>query len=119
MIRFFRALIDALRLRCPRCHRGAVFAGPFKIRTECPVCGLVFERSSGEITGGMVINLVVTELIVVVVGSAYALFTDVPLFPLLTTLILFAIIFPILFYHPARSLWITILFLTKANIETD
>ncbi|MBV9792280.1 MAG: DUF983 domain-containing protein [Chloroflexi bacterium] len=119
MSRVLRALFDALRLRCPQCHRGAVFASPFKIRTQCPVCDLVFERASGEMTGGMVINLVVTELIVVVVGSVYALFTTVPLLPLLTTLIIFAIVFPILFYHPARSLWVAILYLTKANTETD
>ncbi len=116
---FIRAIWDALRLRCPQCHRGPLFERPFKIRSRCPVCGLLFERSSGEMTGGMVINLVVTELIVVVIGSAYALFTSVPLFPLLTTLILVAIIFPILFYHPARGLWVSILYLTSANTEKD
>jgi uncharacterized protein (DUF983 family) len=119
MMRVLRALIDALRLRCPRCHRGAVFASAFKIRVQCPVCGLLFERSSGEMTGGMVINLVVTEAIVVISGSLYALFTDVPLLPLLSILILVAIIFPILFYHNARSLWVSILYLTKANTEAD
>jgi uncharacterized protein (DUF983 family) len=119
MMGLLRALFDALRLRCPQCHRGAVFASPFKIRTACPVCGLVFERSSGEMTGGMVINLVVTEAIVVISGSIYALFTDVPLLPLLTILILVAIIFPILFYHTARSLWVSIIYLTKANTEVD
>lgn len=70
-------------------------------------------------TGGMVINLVVTELIVVITGSIYALFTRVPLLPLLTTLIVFAIIFPILFYHTARGLWVSIIYLTAANLEAD
>jgi uncharacterized protein (DUF983 family) len=119
MSRILRALFDGLRLRCPQCRRGAIFASPFKIRRQCPVCGLVFERASGEITGGMVINLVVTESIVFVIGAAYALFTTVSLVPLLSALIAFAIIFPILFYHTARSLWVSIIYLTAANTETD
>lgn len=41
-------LISAvLRARCPRCRIGAVFAGPMRMHTTCPQCGITYERESG------------------------------------------------------------------------
>jgi len=117
--RIFRALLAGLLLRCPRCYRGRMFESAFRMRPECPVCGLPFERSSGEVSGGMVINFVVTGLVIVPSSLYFGLFTSVPLMPVLVALGLFAIIFPILFYPVSRGLWVSILYLTAANAERD
>ncbi|HEX6292605.1 MAG TPA: hypothetical protein VFZ66_25695 [Herpetosiphonaceae bacterium] len=47
------------------------------------------------------------------------LFASGPLLPLLTTLIIFAIVFPVLFYHMPRGLWVSIIYLTAASTEAD
>lgn len=119
MMRVLRILWNGLRLRCPQCQRGRMFALRFTMYRECPVCGLAFERSSGEITGGMGINAFVTETVVFVVGAALGWFTALPLLPLLGGLSVFAIIFTIAFYRPSRGLWASILFLTGDNDEPD
>jgi uncharacterized protein (DUF983 family) len=113
------AFLDGLLLRCPRCHRGRMFESAFKMRQKCPVCGLPFEGSSGEVTGGMAINLVVTLVIIIVCALVFGLFTSVPLLPLLAVLGLFTIMFPILFYRTSRGLWVSFLYLTAANVEKD
>ncbi|GIW14287.1 MAG: hypothetical protein KatS3mg063_0140 [Tepidiforma sp.] len=48
-----RRVAAALAMRCPRCCRGAVWAGPFRMHERCPVCGLQFEREPGYFTGAM------------------------------------------------------------------
>ena len=119
MTSILRAFLDGLLLRCPMCHRGRMFESAFKMRQKCPVCGLPFERSSGEVTGGMAINLVVTLVIIIVCALVFGLFTSVPLLPLLAVLGLFTIVFPILFYRTSRGLWVSFLYLTAANAEED
>ena len=78
-----------------------------------------FERSSGEITGGMGINTVVTLLIVIVFGVFIGVSAWIPLLPAVTALALVAIIFPIVFYPISRGLWASILYLTGDNDEPD
>lgn len=113
------ATLDGLLLRCPRCHKGRMFRSLFDMHPSCSVCGLPFETASGEITGGMVINLVVTEVVAVVAGGYFALFTTVALLPLLLTLGFFTIIFPILFYRCSRGIWAGFLYVTGDNAEGD
>jgi len=49
----FGRLGAILRLRCPRCCKGRVWRGFFRMNTACPVCDLVFEREPGYFTGAM------------------------------------------------------------------
>ncbi len=119
MFRMLRALLDGLLLRCPRCHTGKMFAHGFTMRQSCPRCGLEFERSAGEITGGMGINTVVTLLVITIGSLVFGLNPAVPLGPLLLGLALFAIGFPILFYRSSRGLWASVLYLTGHNSEAD
>ncbi|GAB4208916.1 MAG: hypothetical protein OHK0022_39160 [Roseiflexaceae bacterium] len=119
MANILTATIDGLLLRCPRCHQGRMFRSLFDMNTECPTCGLRFESASGEITGGMVINLVVTEVVAVVLGAYFALFTTAPLTPILLALGFFTIVFPILFYRCSRGIWAGFLYVTGDNSEGD
>lgn len=113
-----RALGAGLFLRCPRCTQGRMFAG-FRMLRACPRCGLVFERASGEVTGGMAINTVLTLVIIIIGALVGGLNPDVPLLPLLSGLGLFALLFPIAFYRSSRGLWAGVLYLTGDNTETD
>lgn len=119
LLRIIRALWDGLRLRCPQCHSGRMFASASQMNQTCPVCGMPFEGRSGEVTGAMAINLTLTETIVVLCGGGLAFFTRYPLPPILISLTLFAILFPIAFYRPSRGLWASVLYLTGDNLEQE
>jgi hypothetical protein len=89
------------------------------MNTECSVCGLPFEKASGEITGGMGISIVLTLLVIIVVAFFGGLNPDVPLGPLIGGLAAFAILFPILFYRQSRSLWLSFLYFLGDHDEGD
>ncbi len=117
-MKIVQALWDGLRLRCPRCHQGRMFAR-FTMRRHCPVCDLPFEQASGEITGGMGINTVLTLFVIVVLACVFGFDPSVPLMPLIAALVLFAIVFPIAFYRSSRGLWTSFLYLMGTNMEPD
>jgi hypothetical protein len=96
-----------------------MFAHGFTMRHACPNCGLSFESATGEVTGGMGINTVVTLLIITVGSVVLGLNPAVPLGALLVGLAAFAILFPIAFYRSSRGLWASILYLTGDNAERD
>jgi uncharacterized protein (DUF983 family) len=51
------ALAAILRKRCPRCRQGAIFAAPFLMNDDCPMCGLDFDRGDpGYFTGAMYVS---------------------------------------------------------------
>ncbi|HEU5014402.1 MAG TPA: DUF983 domain-containing protein [Roseiflexaceae bacterium] len=114
----FRAFFAALLLRCPRCLKGSMFTSFFHMRQHCPVCDLPFERASGEITGGMGINIVVTLLLVIIVAPFIG-FSTVPLMPAFLVMGTVVILFPIVFYPFSRSLWASFLYVTGDNEEPD
>ena len=42
-----------LSLRCPRCLKGKVFEGLFRMHPTCPSCGLIYQREPGYFLGAM------------------------------------------------------------------
>jgi uncharacterized protein (DUF983 family) len=118
-MRLLRALFDGLILRCPQCHRGAIFAHGFQINQRCPNCGLAYERAVGEITGGMGINIAVTLLPLMAAAFVLGVNPAIPLGPVLLGLVAFAILFPIAFYRSARGMWVAITYLTSDGSEAD
>lgn len=119
MLGILRALFDGFFLRCPRCHRGALFFRRFQMHTQCRHCGLAFESASGEITGGMGINISVTLLFVMIAAPIFGMNRDIPLLTLLLGLGIFTILFPIAFYRSSRGMWVAILYLTNHHAEPD
>jgi uncharacterized protein (DUF983 family) len=83
-----------------------MFASWFKLNATCPVCGVRFERRSGESVGGVMINLVVVELISIGGFVLVEVLTDVRPIDQLIFWLPFAILFPILFYPFSRALWV-------------
>jgi uncharacterized protein (DUF983 family) len=64
---FFTSLARGFRLRCPRCGHGALLRGAygFRMRRECPVCGLDYFREPGYYVGAMIINYGITVVLIV------------------------------------------------------
>ena len=77
-------------------------------RPTCPVCGFAFEREPGYYTGAVAINLVVSELLIVIIAvplAASQLVSPIYLIILGCTL---PVLLPILFYRPTKSLWMSL-----------
>jgi uncharacterized protein (DUF983 family) len=49
-------LARALRLRCPWCGEGRLFARWFRMHERCGGCGLKFEREAGYFLGSIYVN---------------------------------------------------------------
>lgn len=104
---FLLLMRRGLRQRCPVCGRGKIFSGIFKTYERCPVCGFVFEREPGYYTGAMAVNLVVTELLIVIIGVPLAASQAVPVTILIILGCTIPILLPLLFYRPTKSLWMS------------
>lgn len=101
-------LSRGLRQRCPVCGKGKIFAGFFKTYERCPVCQFVYEREPGYYTGAVAINLVVTELLIVVIAVPLAASQTVPLFIMILLGITLPVLLPLLFYRPTKALWMSL-----------
>jgi len=73
---------------------------------ECPHCGLKFEREPGFFLGSIYINYGLTALIVAITYPLFLFQWQVPETPLLLGAVAFTVIFPILLFPWARSLWL-------------
>jgi uncharacterized protein (DUF983 family) len=102
------ALRRALRLRCPRCGRAALFTGLVRMSPRCPACGLVFEREAGYFVGAIYLNYGATTLISI--AGYFAL--DAALGPPVGFQLLvwgaFAVGFPLWFFRYSKSLWLSL-----------
>lgn len=107
-----------LTLRCPNCEQGRMFDGLFKMRPECDVCGVRFERRSGESVGGMYFNLGIAELIAIPGYFIVNALFHPPFIPHLLFWFVFTVVFCALFYRHARGLWVSISYLT-GGVQTD
>jgi len=110
-------MVGGLWLRCPSCEKGAMFSG-FTMHETCPVCGVRFEKRSGESVGGVMINLVVVELLFVVGFFGVDALTDIPPMNQLPFWLPFAILFPIVFYRSSRGLWVSTTYL-NGDLNVD
>src|SRR5512141_1119931 len=99
-------------LRCPNCEQSHMFHGLFKMDKTCPVCGVRYERMSGESVGGMFINLVTAELLSVGGYIATQLLWTPPLWLQVSFWIVFSFVFVLVFYRHSRSLWVAVAYLT-------
>lgn len=112
-----RILILGLLLTCPACRHGRMFRSLFIMNVRCPVCGVIFERDAGEVTGGMAINMTVTSVVALLGGGLLSVFTTLPALELIVLLGLLTVAIGLLFYRHARGLWTSILYLTGSIFE--
>ena len=99
-------LMRCARLRCPVCGESRIFQAPFRVRHHCPTCGALFEREEGFFVGAIVINVLTTEIAVLMVYFVCLLTINYTERLILTTLLPVALIFPVLFYHHSWSIWL-------------
>ncbi len=107
---FGRVTLRAFILRCPRCGGRGIFRSWFRLKSECPTCGLSLERGESEDHwfGAVAVNLVAAELlgIGVIIAWIAATWPDVPWTVVQYTGPLIMIALPVLFYPFSRALWL-------------
>lgn len=95
--------------RCPRCGAHCVFASWFTMVDRCPGCRLQFERENDFFLGAYVINLGVTEglLILGLFGYIVARVNnpDLALVPVLVVAFVLAVLAPLAFFPFSRTIW--------------
>lgn len=101
-----QAFTRGARLICPMCGEGKLFKGWFRMAKGCARCGFVFERDPGYFLGATYINYGLTTLIstwtYIVLRFVLAVGQGI-LIPVLAT---FCVVFPVVFFRYARSLWL-------------
>ena len=73
---------------------------------KCPSCGIRYEREPGFFLGSIYFNYGLTALIITVVYPTLLLSNLLDEQTLLWSGAAFAVVFPIFFFHHARSLWL-------------
>jgi uncharacterized protein (DUF983 family) len=101
-------LARALRLRCPNCGAGPLFASWFTLRERCPGCGLRPYRDEGYMTGSMAFNLVAAEGLFLLALTAGVVLTwpAVPWDVLQIALPVGMVLFPLLFFPWSKTLYL-------------
>ncbi len=94
-----------LRLRCPRCGQGRLFARVFTLREQCPACALSFEPEQGYYVGAIYLNYAATVLIATPGFLVLDYWTDWSLTYQMLVWSAFAIGFPLLCFRHSKSLW--------------
>ncbi len=102
-----------LRKRCPLCGTGGLFTSWFHMRDNCPGCNHRFERDTDFFFGAYVINLAITEgllllLAIVPLIALLASGNDVDIVPILVVGLVAAIAAPLAFYPFSRTIWAAI-----------
>src|SRR5262245_30340912 len=105
-MRFFVLLSRALKLYCPLCGKGKLFRGWFTVHQQCHNCGARFEREPGFFLGSIYINYGLTALIVAIAYPLMLFVWQLPERTLLIGAVAFTVIFPMLLFPWARSVWL-------------
>jgi hypothetical protein len=107
-----KMLFRGARRHCARCGSGKIFASWFKMKERCPRCDLQFEgpAEEGFFLGAFTVNFVVTSGLLLLAMFGYIIASAVGDAPDLVTWVVVAavgcVLFPILFYPFARSIWV-------------
>jgi uncharacterized protein (DUF983 family) len=101
-----RRIARSLRLRCPRCGEGRLFAGLLKMNDRCDACDLDFGREPGFYLGSIYVNYGMTALIVTAIYIAALAQGFGRSRALLWGTAAFCVVFPLWFFRYARSLWL-------------
>ena len=98
-------LLAIIRLRCPRCTTGPIFASLFRMNRQCAVCGLEFEREQGYFVGAMYFSyaLALAEVLPIIAAMILFGFTAASIY--LASCLVLLVSAPFLFRY-SRVLWI-------------
>jgi uncharacterized protein (DUF983 family) len=97
-------LAAILKLRCPCCLQGRVFAGTWRMHTTCPVCAIRFERETGYFLTAVFFGYVLGFLAVLPMCIAFYLAGASATWFLAGIIATIALLSPLLFRY-SRILW--------------
>jgi uncharacterized protein (DUF983 family) len=106
--RLFSLLSRGVRLKCPRCGAGSLYAKPFGMLANCRNCDLKFEREQGYFVGAIYINYAATIAVAVPGFFILDVWANWTIDQQLSLWVPFAVIFPLVFFHHSRSLWLAL-----------
>ena len=109
-----RTLRYALHLKCPACGTSSIVRKPFHIKHHCDICHALFKREEGFFVGAILMNVVVSELIILVVCFLALLLLGADYDDVLIVLFVVGILFPVLFFHHSWSLWLAFDYLVES-----
>jgi uncharacterized protein (DUF983 family) len=78
------------------------------MNSHCSHCGLKFEREQGYFVGAIYINYAATVAIAVPGFFILDALTNMTIHQQLAIWVPFAVVFPLLFFHHSRSLWLVL-----------
>ena len=99
---------SGMRLKCPRCGVGRLYHRAFSMHESCLHCGLKFEREQGYFVGAIYVNYAATVAIAIPGFFILDAFTAMTIHQQLALWIPFAVVFPLVFFHHSRSLWLVL-----------
>src|SRR2546421_8671771 len=99
-------LLRCLRLRCPVCGLPSIVQRPFKIKHHCPSCDALFMREEGFFVGAILVNVVTTEIFILIIYLICLVLLGINYQLVLTILFISALLFPVAFYHHSWSIWL-------------
>ncbi|MBD0326881.1 MAG: hypothetical protein ICV68_10640 [Pyrinomonadaceae bacterium] len=102
-----KIVLRCLRLRCPVCGQSSIFRRRFHVRHHCPSCLALFQREDGFFVGAIVVNIITTELLIILLYGICLLFISSRYQLMLSILFVFGIVFPVAFYHHSWSVWLS------------
>lgn len=105
---FGQALRRGVSLRCPACGRGQLFRNLFQMHSECADCRFSLERPPGYFLGSTYINYAATAATTTGVYVVLLFGYHIPKETLLPFALMFCLIFPLVFFRFARSLWLSL-----------
>jgi uncharacterized protein (DUF983 family) len=101
------SLAWCLKLQCPACGRSGIFDRPFRVKDRCDSCAVLFKREEGFFVGALLINVVTTELVILLAYLASLPVIDTHYQLVLAILFVIALLFPLAFYHHSWSIWLS------------
>lgn len=99
-------LLRCLRLRCPVCGKASIVQRPFKIKHYCHACDALFMREEGFFVGAILVNVVTTEIFILILYLVSLILLGINYQLVLTILFISALLFPVAFYHHSWSIWL-------------
>jgi len=104
--RIIRTMGRCLVLHCPVCGQSSIVQRPFHIKHHCPSCRALFKREEGFFVGAILINVVTTELTILLVCFFWMLVIGTDYETVLPGLFVVGVLFPVIFFHHSWSFWI-------------
>jgi len=105
-------------LRCPACGQASIVKSPFRIKDRCSSCSVVFQREQGFFVGAILVNVITTELVILLAYVASFPIINAHYQLVLAVLFVLAVSFPVAFYHHSWSIWLTFDHLVEGLSDT-